>query len=211
MKYLNDYHLFEKNLDQSRAELKHFQDEMELNSNFKKLLDSIDAVELSTNTIFPFLSGGESIDTIDDNPKFQDELDERKLKISELFDSDDAATLIKIRIKYYWIYPEDSGELDLPLYLILQYYLPEKDKWSEIKMYYVQKEIENFYSELTSVKMIIRKKGDDSKTWSYSTSNSGMNWLLETPETATSTFKKNLEMDDVERLSDHTQIEITFQ
>jgi hypothetical protein len=211
MKYLNDYQLFEKNLEQSRAELKHFQDEMELNLNFNKLLDSIDAVELSANTIFPFISGGETIDTIDDNPKFQEELDERGLKISELFDTDDAATLIKVRIKYYWIYPEDSGELDIPLYLILQYYSHKKEKWSGIKMYYVQKDIEHFYTELSSVIMIIKKKDDPNKTWRYTTSNSGMNWVLENPEIATDTFKKNLEMDDVEKLANHSQTEITFQ
>jgi hypothetical protein len=211
MKYLNSYQLFEQNLEQSRAELKYFQDEMQLTTNFDKLLDSIDAVELSANTIFPFLTGSEKIDSIDDNPKFQEELDERKLKISELFDTDDDATLIKVRIKYYWIYPEESGELDLPLYLILQYYHPEKEKWSTIKMYYVQKDIQNFYTELSSVTMVIKRRTDPSKTWTYTTSNSGMNWILDTPDTATETFKKNLEMDDIETLANHSQIEITFQ
>jgi hypothetical protein len=211
MKYLKDYKIFEKNLDESRAELRYFQDQMELNSNLSKLLDSIDAVQLSANTIFPFLSGGEMLDNIDDNIEFQKELDERELKISELFDTEDAATLIKVRLKYYWIYPVDSGELDMPLYLMMQYFIPKKDKWSSIKLYYVQKEIENFYSELSSVVMVIKKKGDDTKEWVYKTSNSGLNWILENPNTATETFRKNLEIDDVEMLANHSETEITFR
>jgi hypothetical protein len=211
MKYINSYKLFEQTLDQSRAELKYFQEQMELNSNLTKLLQSIDAVELSANTIFPFLTGSEMLDTLDDNPKFQEELEERKLKLSELFDTHDSATLIKVRIKYYWIHPIDSGELDLPLYLMMQYYIPKKNKWSIIKLYYVQKEIENFYTELSSVTMIIKKTGDESKTWNYKTSNSGLNWDLEDPDTATETFRKVLEIDDVEMLANHSGVEITFE
>jgi hypothetical protein len=211
MRYLKNYKIFEKNLDESRAELKYFQDQMELNSNLTKLLDSIDAVQLSANTIFPFLNGGEMIENLDDDVKFQEELNERQLKISELFDTEDSATLIKVRLKYYWIYPEDSGELDMPLYLMIQYFIPKKDKWSSIKLYYVQKEIDNFYTELSSVVMIIKKKSDDSKQWVYKTSNSGLNWILEEPTIATETFRKTLEIDDVEALANHSEVEITFK
>lgn len=209
MKYLKKYTLFEKSLEEAVEELKEFQQDMDLNSNLTKLLDSIDSVELDINTIFPFLEGSEDISELEDNSKFINELKNRNLRISELFDTQESATLIKIRLRYYWIYTEDSTDLEIPVYILFQW-VNKDNTLSPLKLYYVQKDISNFYNELSTVTLEITQKSNKDKKWVYITSNSGQNWVLQNKDKATTSFKKTLSSEEVEQLAKYTEIELIF-
>ncbi len=210
MKYLKRFKLFEKSLEEAVEELKDFQKELDINSNLTKLIKSIDGIELELSTIFEHLLGDEDITELEDDPKFNNELSDRNLKISELFDTEESATLIKLRLKYYWIYTTDSTELDTPVYILLQW-VNKDNTLSNIRLFYVQKDITNFYDELSTVKMIVKQKDKKSNKWIYISSNSGQNWVLQNAENATTTFKQTLNAEDVEELSKHPDVIVVFE
>lgn len=209
MKYLKRFELFEKSLEEAVEELKDFQKELDINSNISKLIDSIDGIELELNTIFEGINIKEDIKDLNDNPKFNSELEERKLRVSELFDTEEAATLIKLRLRYYLIYTDESSDLDNPIYILLQW-VNKDNTLSDMKLYYVQDDIDKFYDELSTVEMVIKQSDKKSNKWVYISSNSGRNWVLQNTENATSTFKLNLNSDEVEELSNHPDITVTF-
>jgi hypothetical protein len=210
MKYLKGFKLFEKTLEEAVEELKDFQKELDINSNITKLIKSVDGIELELGTIFENISGDEDIIEFEDDVNFNKELEERNLRISQLFDTEESATLIKLRLRYYWIYDKDSTELDTPIYVLLQW-VNKDNTLSKIKLYYIQKDISNFYDELSTVKMIVKQKDKKSNKWIYISSNSGQNWVLQNTENATSTFKITLNSDDVEELSKHPDVIVDFE
>ena len=202
--------IYEKALDASVEELKKFQTDLNINTNIKKLLDSIEAIPLKLSTIFPSLKNENDIDDVINDKAFLDEIDKRKFKTSEVFNTEDSATLIKAPFKYIWIYTIDSTQLDLPVYMLLQYYIMRDSKWSEIKLYNVQKDLQNFYDELSSITLEIRDKNNKNNKWIYTTSNSGENWKLKNTDNATTTFKTSLEMKDIENMASYSNIEMVF-
>lgn len=210
MKYLKRFKIFEKSLEEAVEELKDFQKELDINSNLTKLINSIDGIELDIKTIFEHLSGDEDITDLEDDPQFNEELKERDLKISEIFDTEESATLIKIRLKYYWIYTEDSSELDTPVYGLFQW-VNRDNSLSPVRLFYVQKDITNFYDELSTVKMTVKQNDRKSNKWIYISSNSGQNWNLQNTENATATFKLSLNTEEVEELAKHPDIEVIFE
>lgn len=209
MNYLKRHKLYEKSLDDAKKELKKFQTNLDLQKTLDELLESIEAVELKTDDIFPFLDGNEGIGELDELENFEKELEDRNLKHSELFNTDDFNTFARFPIKWFWIYEEDASDVEIPIYILIQHWEEEKNDWSDLKLYYVQKDISDFLDELSEVKLEVRQKDGDGM-WTYHTSNSGEDWILQNIEKATATFRKNLDWNRIITLSHHPDVEIVF-
>lgn len=209
MNYLKKYQLYEKSLEDAKKELKGFQTNLDLQKSLDDLLESIEAIEIKTDVIFPFLDDDENLSSLDEIDDFSNELEERGLKHSEIFNTDDFNTFARFPIKWMWIYEEDASDVEVPIYIILQHWAEKKEDWSKIKLYYVQKDITGFLDELSEVKLEIRQKDGDG-LWTYHTSNSGEDWVLQNYEKATETFRKNLDWNRIITLSHHPGVEIVF-
>ena len=211
MNYLKKYTIFEKNIETAQKELKNFQTDLDLDKNLKEIIESIDGVEVKPEIIFPFLKDDMNKDllVLDETDDFHSELDDRGLKNSETFNTKDFNTFARFPIKWFWIYEKDAESEELPIYILLQHWVEASNGWSSLKMYYVQKDITEFMSALSEVTLEIRQKEGDKK-WTYTTSNSGEDWILNNTEEATETFKKNLDWNRIISLSHHPDIEIVF-
>lgn len=215
MNHLKNFQLFEKTLSDAKQELKDFQEELDIETTIRDLLETIKAqeVDIDGNGLFRFLNTNKTIDELLNDSQFINELSDLRMKPSEITNTEDLSTFSKIPLKYIWLYSDDSSELEnFPIYMIIQYedISDESDnKWSDIRMFYVNKEIDSFYEALSKVTLDIKEVGGDKK-WTYTTSNSGENWELENKEMVTNTFKINLEWEDIIMLSNHRSVEIVF-
>jgi len=207
MRRILRYKIYEKSLADAKKELKNFQEELDIDITIKDLVDSIDGIELEIESVFSFLKNNEKLENLIDNSTFKTELEERDLKPSELFNSEDFNTFTKLPIKWIWIYEKDASDMEIPIYIIIQYF--KNNEWSLLKMFYVQQEIDNFLEELSEITLEIRQKNGDKK-WIYTTSNSGEDWILQNIENVTSTFTKNLDWDKIIMLSKHSKVELVF-
>lgn len=216
------YNLFEKNLWEVKKDLKHFNHILDLEVTIKELMSSLDGIHMDLETIFPILDGDENLKSLASWSKFRQELDEYKLKLSELFDTENLQTFSRLSLKWYWLYPKDASELDTPIYIMFKYFY--KGNWSNIQLYYIQNNIDDFLKELSSVTLEFRyKHNNDEKRWFYKTSNSGMNWDLQKDikrikedgkikevqsNMETATFKSSLKWDSILNLSKRTDLEL---
>lgn len=206
MKYIKESKWVE-----SKRELKYFQDKLDLDVTIDELMHSIDATQLDLKSIYPTLTGKEKLLDLPNNEQFNDVLRELKLKLSEYEDTDTFETFSRIPLRWYWIYTEDANELEIPVQIMYKYHY--NGKWSDIKLYMVNKEITNFYNVLSLV--TIELKVDD-KRWFYTTSDSGKNWTLQKDKKqinidgesiivqsnkATSTFKETMRWEEVLNLA----------
>ncbi len=221
MKYLKPHNfILEKSLWNVNKDLKHFHNVLDLDVTIKELMKSLDAIEMDLDTIFPVLEGDETLKELINWSKFTDELKEYKLKLSELFDTENLQTFSRLPMKWYWIYSSDASDLDVPIYILFKYYY--KDKWSNLQLYYVQEDITNFLNELSTVTLEFRHINED-KRWFYKTSNSGMNWILQKDtkkikedntykevksNAETATFRANLKWENILALSNRTDLEL---
>ncbi len=210
MKHIEGFQLFESRLEDSKKELKYFQNALDLDVTIKELMDSIDAVKVDIKSMFPTLKGTERLDKIPSNEKFVESLEKLELKLSELQDTEDFETFARLPMKWYWISNEDASELEMPIYILYKYFYD--GEWSNMKMYYVQDEIDNFLDELSLVTIEIRLEKDETKRWFYTTSDSGKLWNLEKnskkitedgskkivkSNEPTGTFKEKMKWDDI--------------
>lgn len=176
MRYFKKYFekIYESTLSEVKKKLKNFQKDFDIEVSFKELMGTINAVEIDITSLFPMINVNGKIGDLVKNEEFMKELDELNLKISELYDSDKLETLSKYDLKWYWIYNEDSTDLDVPIYIILRY---KKEKWGEIQMFMVQSDIDKFLDALSFITICF--KHESGKRWFYTTSNSGENWNLD--------------------------------
>ncbi len=221
MKYLKKFTVLnEKSLWDVKKELKHFHNALDLDVTIKELMNSLEGIHMDLQSIFPILDGDENLKELSTWGKFNKELEDYKLKLSELFDTNSLQTFSRIPMKWYWLYSEDSSELDTPVYIMFKYFY--NNKWSDIQLYYIQTDIDNFLNELSSVTLEFRWNNGE-KRWFYKTSNSGMNWNLEkdikkikvegsykevNSDMETATFKSNLKWEDVLNLSNRNDLEL---
>ena len=210
----------EKNIWELKTDLKHFHKAMDLDISIKELMSSIDAIEMDLETIFPCFNGDENLKDLTKWKSFNDELEEYKLKLSELFDTNDLQTFSRLPLKWYWIYADDSTDLDTPIYILYKYL--NGDKWSTIKLYYIQEDITNFLDTLSTV-VIEFRLNDSDKRWFYKTTDSGVNWKLEKDlkkiklndkyvdvksNDETASFRINLKWNDILNLSKRNDLEL---
>lgn len=168
-----------------------------------ELLDIIDQNEL--NLLKTFKLDGETvtpkdnISTLYDDAQFNRNLDDKKLKKSRLHDTKDNQTLLEdnIILRFFFVYPKDSIELEEPKYIIIQYFDRYTNEISDIRIFENKDSINKFYETLTD-KTIELKKGK--KEFIYQTSNSGNNWDLKNPKQVKGDFKSELDFEEMDDL-----------
>lgn len=212
MKHIEVFKIFESKLEDSKKELKYFQNALDLDVTVKELMGSIDAVKLDLNSMFPTLKGTERLSDIPKDNNFVEALEKLELKISSLHDTEDLETFARMPMKWYWVSNEDASELEMPIYILYKYY--HDGKWSKMNLYYVQDEITKFLDALSLVTIEIRVDNSDKdiKRWFYTTPDSGKSWNLEKEarkitengskkivksNEATGTFKEKMKWDDM--------------
>jgi hypothetical protein len=223
MKHIKKFeaqNLNESKLGDSKRQLKYFQDELDLDITIEELMNSIKATNLNLKSIYPSLTGKEKMSSLPQNEKFVEHLNELELKLSEFQDSENFETFSRIPMRWYWIYTEDASELEIPVQILFRYYY--NNEWSDIKLYMVNDNIENFYDELSlvTIELKVQSKNSDNKDvtkrWFYTTSDSGKSWLLQTnpkqikvegeskivkSNNPTATFKKSMSWEEILHLA----------
>ncbi len=190
--------------------LKTFQKRTQIDVSVKDLLDSLDAVKMDLTDIFSSIKEASRIANLVSYEPFLKELDSFDLKLSEYYDSANLQTLCLIPLRWYWIYQKDDSMIDKPVYILFKYFEESKNKWSCLKLYYIQNDNYDFLDLISNVTIeIVPEEG---KQWFYTTTNSGMNWKLDTDEKIvkinekdisikscepTASFRNNLEWDDI--------------
>ena len=223
MKHIKKFdhgNLNESKLGDSKRQLKYFQDELDLDLTIDDLMSSIKATNLNLKSIYPSLTGKEKMSSLPQNEKFVQQLNELELKLSEFQDSETFETFSRIPLRWYWIYTEDASELEIPVQILYRYYY--NNEWSDIKLYMVNDNIENFYDELSlvTIELKVETKDNDNKDvtkrWFYTTSDSGKTWTLQTnpkqikeeeksltvkSNKPTATFKKTMSWEEILHLA----------
>jgi hypothetical protein len=99
-------------------------------------------------------------------------------------------------MRFCFIYPIESTDLEEPLYIIYQVWNEPLEKWDEVRLRKLQNEVKKFYDKLTS--KTIELSNTDSR-WIYYTSNAN-EWYLQNLDKLDKDFKKVLKKDDLENL-----------
>lgn len=117
---------------------------------YEVLLQSINAEELDiTNELGKGLNIS-NIDNLIDSSIFDKVLNRKSLKKSCLYNSDDYETFMNKPCKWVFLYDINSNELEEPLYILFNVWNETLRKWSDISLYKVNGDINNFYDKLTS-------------------------------------------------------------
>lgn len=193
---------FEKFIWEVNQELEKFTNKSDIKTIINNLLLSVEAYEIDRSVIFPLLKGDENIKELNIYKPFLDNLEEKGLKLSDLFDTDVFTTTTNARLRFYWIYSSKSTT-EIPVYLLMKYF---DNDWSDLKLYYVQKNTKYFLDYLSTCEIDINY---NNKTWKYKTSDSGVTWLL-ISDNETSTFKSKLKMEDIISFSNHPNVELNI-
>jgi hypothetical protein len=173
--------------------------------NAEEVEDVINFLELpkGTKMDLDFLCGGG-----DRNPdeEFVKSLTSKKMKKSEVQNTEDYETFLNKPCKFMFIYNEESNELENPLYLMLQTWNESLDEWSDAKLYKVKGDAKKFYDKLSS-KTIEVIDGDEN--YIYTTSN-GNEWTLKNSEKENDVWKKVFRKEDLQKLVDDRKVSITI-
>ena len=173
--------------------------------NAEEVEDVINFLELpkGTKMDLDFLCGGG-----DRNPdeEFVKSLTSKKMKKSEVQNTEDYETFLNKPCKFMFIYNEESNELENPLYLMLQTWNESLDEWSDAKLYRVKGDAKKFYDKLSS-KTIEVIDGDEN--YIYTTSN-GNEWTLKNSEKENDVWKKVFRKEDLQKLVDDRKVSITI-
>ena len=175
------------------------------------LLKSIEAEEVNLSKTFHLnlekIPTHYNIEELFNSDEFNKQLKKLNFKKNELETTEETETFIEdtINIKFFSIYDKNSSELEQPKYIIYQ----DKDKskkWTNVKCYKVNANMNGFYNKLTN-KSVEIKKGD--KTYIYQTNNSGNDWILQSQE-ENDKFKKDMNNDDIKAILIDDDVSITI-
>jgi hypothetical protein len=171
---------------------------------YDKIMDSIGAKELD---IFEELKLSRDFDVdlknIEKSSSFLNSLLSLGLRMSSINNTDDYETWIDRPCRFLLIYKMESNDIEEPEYLLIQTWLDSLDKWSDTKMYKLDK-INDFYDKLTSKKIIVKDGGVDRI---YQSTNSN-EWVLQNIDKETDKWKKYFRLDDFQKIISNVEIEI---
>lgn len=176
-----------------------------------ELLNIIDQNELKLSTTFGLdddtITIKDNISVLYNDANFNKNINKKGLKKSKLHDTKDNQTLLddNIILRFFFIYPKDSIELEEPKYIIIQYFDKNTNEISDIRLFQNKDSINKFYETLTD-KTIELKKGE--KEYIYQTSNSGNNWELKNPKQVKGHFKSELDFVEMDNLLKNKKIKL---
>lgn len=142
----------------------------------------------------------------DPDEKFVDALTKKRLKKSEVQNTEDYETFLNKPCKFMFIYNEESNELENPVYLMFQTWNETLKEWSEAKMYKVNGEAKRFYDKLSS-KTIEVIDGDEN--YIYTTSN-GNEWSLKNNDKKNDVWKDTFRKEELQKLVDDRKVRISI-
>lgn len=146
--------------------------------------------------------GGES----DPDEKFINSLTSKKMKKSEVQNTEDYETFLNKPCKFMFIYNDDANELENPAYLMMQVWNDSLDKWSDAKLYKVNGDAKRFYDKLSSKTIEIN---DADENFIYTTSN-GNEWTLKDTTKENDIWKRVFRKDELQKLVDDRGVSITI-
>jgi hypothetical protein len=146
------------------------------------------------------------LDILQDNVEFINALTSLKLKKSEVQNTDTIESFINKPCKFMFIYGLESNELENPIYILFQVWNDTLKKWSDVKLYKIDGDVNAFYDKLSSKEMEIMD-GDDK--YVYYTSN-GNDWILKDSDMANDVYLKNFRKEELEKLLSERNIKISI-
>ena len=178
----------------------------------EEINDLFDELKMNKNDYEPEGSGKLDLDFLcgdgDKNGpyvKFIDSLSSKSLKKSEVQHSDTYSTFLNKPCKFMFIYKKNQHELEDPIYMMFQVWHESDDTWTPAKLYKVNGNVNDFYTKLSSKTI---KINDDGIDYIYSTSN-GNEWILKNSEKETDVYKKVLRKEELEKLVDDINKEVS--
>lgn len=173
---------------------------LDLEIDLDQLLSDLKLIEIDFSTYFE--THKSNLESLIKSIDFMQDLKKRKLKSSQLFDTRESADLLNQNIQFIFLYSlETEADLDVPVYLIVQ------RENGDIKMYYTEEDISDFYNKLSS-RIITITDSVNSQKWIYMTSNSGMNWSLQNTENENDIFKQELYGEELESIVTQNQYKV---
>jgi len=118
----------------------------------ESLLSIIDATRMDITDILPGYESalGNSLDNIQQNGDFIDELSKSNLIMSDISDTADFETFLINRLRFATLRNKDSNELVNPEYLLIQSFNDATNTWSKIVLYKINDSFNKFYDKLSS-------------------------------------------------------------
>lgn len=211
MKYLQGFdHVFERTIQQASQELKKFQQEHDATITFDDVLASVEAMRVSLSDLFPALTRCKTIELATTCPLFKSQLRTKKMRIGEITDTRDSATLLDSHLKFLMVYNEESMDLETPNYLLVQRGKGKKGFATALELYYVQGDIRDFFNTLTNLVLVVEHPTKPGCL--YKSSNSGEDWHLYRGTSGdTLLFKPHIDWSDIEEMKKQNyNISISF-
>ena len=178
------------------------------------LLTAIDAEEVDDAKGFLTLPDGTKMDLDllcgdgdkDPNEDFVNALTKRKMKKSEVQNTDDFETFLNKPCKFMFIYAADANELQNPVYLMFQVWNDTADDWSPVALYKVNGDAKKFYDKLSS-KTIEIVDGDEN--YIYTTSN-GNEWVLKNNDKENDVWRRVFRKEELQQAVNDRKVSITI-
>lgn len=191
MEYLLNFSSFIK----EKLSYNKLEDKLEISKD--KLLKSIDAHKIKWD--FPVRY---DINSLAKDKEFNDALDKKEVSRGKIYYSGSFNNFLPHPMKWMFLDPKGSTNLEKPVYLILQE--KEENQWKVPELYLVNKETTYFYQEITTATIRLIW---GSKYYTYQTTNAGNNWILQNIEKENGVFKRNLRDEEMKELMKKTNIE----
>ena len=210
MKYLQGFdRVFERTVQQASQELKSFQQQHDATITFDEVLASVEAMRVSLIDLFPALTHCKTIELAVSSTAFKSQLRAKKMRIGELTDTRDSATLLDSHLKFLMVYNEESIDLETPNYLLVQRGNGKKGFMAALELYYVQGDIRDFFNSLTNLVLVVEHPTKPGCL--YKSSNSGEDWHLYRGTANDTLFKSHIDWADIEEMKQQNyNISISF-
>jgi hypothetical protein len=174
------------------------------------LLSSISAEEVDLfDTLFlpkeEFINNLD-IEFLENSVEFVNALTSLRLKKSEAQNTDTIESFVNKPCKFMFIYGIESNELENPIYILFQVWNETQKKWSDVKLYKVNENIQKFYDKLSSKEIEVI---DGDEKYIYITSN-GNDWLLKDEDKENDIYKKSLRKEELEKLLSERNVKISI-
>lgn len=152
----------------------------------------------------------DNIDSLYTNNRFNNLIEKKKLKKGNLNNTKFNETLLDDRyiLKFFFLYNEESIELEEPEYVFIQYYDKNSNKNSNILGFENNEHINSFYAKLTDATIELIK-GED--TYIYQTSNGGNNWQMKNVQMESDEMKLTLDKEELKNLISKKGIKVNYE
>lgn len=144
------------------------------------------------------------LDFLMNNVDFINSLLSLGLKKSEIKYSNDFSTFLIKPCKFMFIYDSNLNELENPEYILIQIWIDNLNRWTDIELFKVNDNIQKFYNKLSSKTMEVI---EGNQNWIYYTSN-GNEWVLQNTDMEDDIYKKVFRKDEFIEILDKRKPEV---